>query len=270
MPDKKEITLLFFGDIVGKPGRQALAQALPALKKQYQPDLTMANVENIAHGIGVTPKTLAECHQAGIDVFTSGNHIFKKNGTSEIFDNPNMPLVRPANYTEKMPGLGYRTISVGTSTILVINLNGQVFIEEAFSNPFHAIDAILASTDMTAIAATVVDFHAEATSEKTAFGWYVDGRVSAVFGTHTHVPTADETILPKGTAYITDVGMVGLKESVIGVDKDIIINNFLSQERLAHDIPDHGRTIINGVLVTINTTSKRATKIIRVYKEINV
>lgn len=152
----------------------------------------------------------------------------------------------------------------------MVNLNGQVFIEEKFSSPFTAIDQILAQFQNANLAGIFVDLHAEATSEKVAFGWHADGRVSAVIGTHTHIPTADETILPKGTAYITDAGMVGLKESVIGVDKDIILNNFTNTKTTAHDIPEHGLCVINAVLVKIDPVTRHATDIRRIYREISI
>ncbi|MFH1207224.1 MAG: TIGR00282 family metallophosphoesterase [Patescibacteria group bacterium] len=266
----KTLSILFFGDIVGKPGRKALAAVLPGIKKELQPDLVIANAENIAHGIGITSKTLNECRQAGVDFFTSGNHAFKKPDVLNIFADPDAPLIRPANFLEQESGAGFRAITIGKMSLLVVNLNGQVFIEEKFSSPFAAIDQILAQRHDTELAGVFVDLHAEATSEKVAFGWHVDGRVSAVIGTHTHIPTADEKILPKGTAYITDAGMVGLKESVIGVDKDIILNNFTNTETTAHDIPDYGACVVNAVLVTIDPATRKATDIRRIHREISI
>jgi 2',3'-cyclic-nucleotide 2'-phosphodiesterase len=269
MPDKSP-TILFLGDIVGKPGRKAIAQALPNLRKEYSPDLVIANAENLAHGVGITPKTLAECREAGIDFFTSGNHVWRKESVNELFKDPDIPLIRPANYPVGMPGCGYKTVSLGSSQLLMINLNGQVFIEGEFSSPFSAIDEILSQFKNIELGGILVDFHAEATSEKVAFGLYTDGRVSAVLGTHTHIPTADERILPGGTAYITDVGMVGLKDSVIGVDKHIIIEKFLTKKGHMHDIPEQGLCIINAVMVQLNTGTKKADAIKRIYQEIEV
>jgi len=272
MPDNNSIKVLFLGDIVGKPGRKALVKSLPQIKQEYKPDITIANAENLAHGIGITLKTFEECLRAGIDLMTSGNHIWGKPDANKIFENIDSPLLRPANYPDQTPGQGQKTLLVGTKSLLVINLNGRVFIEDerGFSCPFKAIDRILEQYDKTDLSGIIVDFHAEATSEKVAFGWYVDGRISAVLGTHTHIPTADEKIMPQGTAYITDVGMVGLKESVIGIDKDIIIKKFLTQEPITHDIPDKGPCLINAVLVTIDSTTKKTKKIERIYKEIIV
>ncbi|MFA6553126.1 MAG: TIGR00282 family metallophosphoesterase [Patescibacteria group bacterium] len=267
---QQQIKILFFGDVVGKPGRKALAAVLPGLKKELQPDLVVANAENIAHGVGITSKTMEECRQAGVDFFTSGNHAFKKPDALNIFADPDAPLIRPANFIDQQAGAGSRIVPIGKTSVLMVNLNGQVFIEEKFSSPFAAIDTILAQYQGADLAGIFVDLHAEATSEKVAFGWYVDGRISAVIGTHTHVPTADETILPKGTAYITDAGMVGLKESVIGVDKEIILNNFTNTKTTAHDIPDHGVCVVNAVLVSIDPITHRSTGIRRIYREISI
>lgn len=270
MPDSQPIKVLFFGDIVGKPGRKAITKIVPQLKEEFQADLVIANAENLAHGLGVTEKTLNECSKAGIDLFTSGNHIWKKSEVYKLFEDPEIPLIRPANYSDDSPGRGQKNLLVGEKTVLVINLNGQVFIEDEFSCPFHKIDQILDEYKKTELAGIIIDFHAEATSEKVAFGWYLDGRVSAVLGTHTHVATADEKILPQGTAYITDAGMVGLKESVIGIDKDIVMHNFLNDESKAHDIPTAGLCIVNAVLIKINPKNKQAIDISRINREINV
>ncbi len=270
MPTKDTLTILFFGDIVGKPGRRALAAILPDLKKELHPDLTIANAENLAHGVGVTQKTLDECMQAGINFFTSGNHIWKKPVVENIFKSQSAPLLRPANYPTDMPGYGHQIVNIGEKKLLVVNLNGKVFIEDEFTCPFHAIDAILDQYSNDDYAGVFVDFHAEATSEKIAFGWYTDGRITAMLGTHTHIVTADETVLPQGTAYQTDVGMVGLKESVIGVDKDIIIEKFLTGKSKAHDIPEHGNCIVNATMITIDPQTRKALSIKRIFNEVTV
>lgn len=231
----------------------------------------MANAENIAHGIGITQKTLTECRQAGIDFFTGGNHILKKPAAAELLDDPDIPLIRPANFEMPTPGLGWKTIPAGKKPLLVLNLNGRVFMEQGFADPFTVFDDIYAQLQPNELAGIIVDFHAEATSEKIAFGWHVDSRVSAVLGTHTHIPTADERILTNGTAYITDVGMVGIRDSVLGVDKDIILHNFLNpSERKPHDIPRSGLCLINAVLLTINTDSRQAESIQRITKQITI
>jgi len=264
------IKILFFGDIVGRPGRKAITKVLPELKRQLKPDLTIANAENLAHGIGVTKKTLQEGLNSGIDFYTSGNHIWGKPEVYEIFQNIDMPLIRPANYPEDSPGQGQKLLNIGTKSVLVINLNGQVFMEEQLDSPFQKIDQILAEYKTANLDAILVDFHAEATSEKVALGWYVDGRVTAVLGTHTHIPTCDQTILPKGTAYITDVGMVGAKESVIGVDKDIVIKRFLTQRPESFEIPESKLCVVNAVFLEIDTKTKKVVKIKRIDQEVQI
>lgn len=270
MPDSNLIKILFYGDIVGKPGRKALLEIAPLLKKRYKPTITIANAENIAHGVGITTKTLNECAKAGIDLFTSGNHTWKKPEINDILSDESSKLIRPDNEIEIKPGAGHKIVNTRIGKLLVINLNGRVFIEEQFSCPFNAIDNILNSADTDELAGVIIDFHAEATSEKEAFGWHVDGRVSAVLGTHTHVQTADERILPQGTAYISDIGMVGLKNSVIGIDKDVIVNNFLGKKHQPHDIPEHGTCTINAVLLNIDPSTQHATSITRIQEEIKV
>lgn len=227
--------ILFFGDIVGKPGREALEKILPGLKVKYDADLVIANAENVAHGIGVTEESLGELLSAGVDFFTSGNHIFSGSKESLVLlENKVWPLIRPANWSARAVGDGYRVIEIRTKKILIINLIGRVFIHRQHEDPFKCVDEMLNEYSLTdnagaKIDAIIIDWHAEATSEKKAMGWFLDGRVSAVFGTHTHVPTADARILPQGTAYISDVGMVGVQNSVLGLDKEAIINGFLTQ-----------------------------------------
>ncbi|MBI5037385.1 MAG: TIGR00282 family metallophosphoesterase [Candidatus Kerfeldbacteria bacterium] len=263
------LSILFFGDIVGKPGRKAVIAALPELKKKYQPDLVIANVENLAHGIGVTKKTLDEIKSAGVEFFTSGNHIWGKPEVYDIFKDADYPLIRPDNYGTSVPGTGAREVRVGEHTLLVINLHGQVFIPEELENPFTALDHIL--TDHRGpYAGIIVDFHAEATSEKVAFGWHSDGRVSAVLGTHTHVPTADERILPQGTAYLSDVGMCGLRNSVIGIDTDVILDKFRGVDSRAHEITDHGEAVVNAVILTIDPTTGHTITIDRIQQFLTV
>ncbi|MFA6215288.1 MAG: TIGR00282 family metallophosphoesterase [Patescibacteria group bacterium] len=262
--------ILFFGDIIGKIGRRGLKAVLPELKKEYQPDLVIANAENAAHGIGVTKKILEELISAGVDFFTSGNHVFSKPEANELLSVKDPLLLRPANYPPKVSGVGYRVIEVGSRQVLVVNLLGRVFMKENFDCPFRAIDEILQRHAKKDLAAVIIDFHAEATSEKVAFGWYVAGRASAVLGTHTHVPTADFKILPGGTAYISDVGMVGATDSVIGDKKEPIIKNFLDQLAISLEIPEEGEVEVNGVLVDIDEKTKQARSIIRVDRKVKV
>jgi 2',3'-cyclic-nucleotide 2'-phosphodiesterase len=261
--------ILFFGDIMGKPGRQALVQVLPSLREKYQPDLVIANVENLAHGKGVTPGTLAELSDLGIDVFTSGNHVFDKGELSaECFSKyPN--LIRPYNYDDSWSGPGFFRIAKNNQHYLVVNLGGRVFFEKQFrgeiSNPFFALDQVL-QNESQKDDIIMVDFHAEATSEKVAMGWYADGRVAALLGTHTHVPTADARILPQGTAYITDVGMTGPLNSVIGVKTENSLNMFLDKDRFRMDPEEEDPAMVNAVLIDID--QGRAKTIDRIYQEL--
>lgn len=269
MPDKeKNIKVLFFGDIVGKIGRQALKKALPQLKKKYSPDFVMANAENLAHGIGITAKTLQEMKEAGIDFFTSGNHIWKKEEANEILEK-SQDIIRPANYANK-PGHGWQIAKIKNRSLLIINLMGRTFIEDELKNPFQTVDDILAENQGKKLAGTIVDFHAEATSDKVALGWHLDGRVSAVIGTHTHIPTADAKILPKGTAYITDAGMVGASDSVLGVVKENILEKFVKETAKVHEIPEKGECLINAVLITIDPATGLTTDIKRIDKTVMI
>lgn len=265
-----QIKILFFGDVMGRIGRRGVAATLPSLKKKYQPDLVMANAENLAHGKGVTRQTLDELREAGVSFFTSGNHIWSKPEVFELFQDSSTPLLRPANYPPGVPGQGAALVTVAGSKLLIINVIGRVFMHQQFDDPFRAIDAILEEYKNVSRAGTIIDLHAEATSEKTTFGLYVDGRVSAVLGTHTHVPTADAEVLPGGTAYISDVGMVGAKGSSIGVDKANIIKNFLTQLPVAHEIPEYGLCVVNAVCVTIDGATGKATNIEHIHEEVEI
>ncbi|OLC01123.1 MAG: TIGR00282 family metallophosphoesterase [Chloroflexi bacterium] len=257
-----EFRILFVADVVGHPGRDAVKALLPGLKKELRPHLTIVNGENAAGGFGLTAKIVAELRASGADVVTSGNHVFaQKEFVGEL---PNLERVlRPANYPSAAPGQGWCLVDAGGHQVLVMNLIGRIFLE-ALDDPFRAADAILAAHPGTPI--VFCDMHAEATSEKTAMGWYLDGRASAVVGTHTHVPTADARILPGGTAYVTDVGMVGPRDGCIGMDKDVVLQRFLS------GVPNRfvvasGPVTFNSVLVTINSSTGRATSIQRVDRE---
>ena len=264
------IRVLMFGDVVGRIGRRGVVAVLPSLKKKYQPDLIMANAENLAHGKGVTRQTLDELREAGVGFFTSGNHIWAKPEVFELFQDSTIPLLRPANYPPGVPGRGAALVPIAGSELLVVNLIGRVFMHQQYDDPFRAIDAILEEYQGVPRVGTIIDLHAEATSEKTTFGLYVDGRVSAVLGTHTHVPTADAEVLPGGTAYISDVGMVGAKGTSIGVDKANIIKNFLTQLPVAHEIPEYGLCVVNAVCVTIDGATGKATSIEHIHEEVEV
>lgn len=229
--------IIFFGDIVGKAGRRAVAHILPELRVKHKPDLVIANGENLAHGKGVTLKTIEEMLREGVDFFTSGNHVFDKPECIEVFEKYPDKIIRPANFEGQLtngtplPGKGFAVIKAKDFPVLMVNLNGQVFMEKQFdfgkiSNPFMMLNKILSEHGKDAVI-KIVDFHAEATSEKRGMGIWSDGRVSAVVGSHTHVQTADSQILPQGTGYETDVGMVGAAGSVIGVKSEGAIKRLL-------------------------------------------
>lgn len=216
--------MLFVGDVVGGPGRRGLREAMPGLRERYAPDLVIVNGENSAGGIGITERTAGDLFATGAGVITSGNHVYRHREAYAFLDREHR-LVRPANYPSANPGRGYTVVAAGGMRIGVINLSGAVGLRVARS-PFDTVDAILEQIEADAV---VVDFHAEVTSEKIAMGWHLDGRVAAVFGTHTHVPTADGRVLPKGTAFICDVGMTGSRQSVLGVKPEQVLRSLITQ-----------------------------------------
>ncbi len=257
-----DFRIIFVGDVVGHPGRDAVKAILPRLKGEFEPQLTVVNGENSAAGFGITAKLAEELMKAGADVITTGNHVFaQKEFLTEL---PTLDrVIRPANYPRDAPGKGWCVLNAGGQDVLVMNLMGRIFIDP-IDDPFRAADAILA--EHPDIKISLCDMHAEATSEKTAMGWYLDGRVSVMVGTHTHIPTADARVLPGGTAYVTDVGMVGPRDGCIGMDKDVVLKRFLT------GVPNRfvvasGPVTFNSVLVTINTSTGRATSIQRLDRE---
>jgi len=277
--------ILFIGDIFGKPGRNILKEVLPQWKEKYKPDAVIVNVENMAHGKGVTPATMADIEGLGIDCYTSGNHIFdKQDQAEECFEKyPN--LIRPANLPTGFAGHGYYRFAKekGSKGVdgnkgqsenqqyLVINLHGTVFLEKEFEgklqNPFLGIDAVLKQEAQKGDI-IILDFHAEVTSEKIAMGYYVDGKVTFMSGTHTHVPTADARILPGGTAYITDTGMTGPRDGVIGVIKENVLAKFLDPStKFKMEVEENGINQINSVLIEVGENGK-AIRIEKLYKEI--
>ncbi len=259
------LNILFIGDIVGSLGREAVKKLLPKIKKEYNPDLTIANGENLAHGKGVTETTLKEMLETGIDYFTGGNHIFARKNFADILNNEDFKILRPANYPRQVPGRGEKVINISQKKLLLVNLIGRIFMKEDYECPFKKFDEIIKKYK-NKIDAVIVDFHAEATSEKRAFGFYADGRAVAVIGTHTHIQTADEQILAKGCAYITDAGAVSAKESVLGVDKGIVIKSFLDQINYQHEIPRVGECEFNAVVVNIDEKNNQSKKIKRIQK----
>jgi len=218
------MVVLFIGDVVGGPGRRGLQAAMPELRERFAPDLVVVNGENSAGGMGITEKTAAALFDAGTDVITTGNHVYRHRSVYS-FLNRSERVVRPANYPYANPGRGYTVVESGGQRIGVINLSGMIGLKVARS-PFHEVDSILEKIECDF---AIVDFHAEVTSEKVAMGWHLDGRVAAVLGTHTHVPTADARVLPQGTAFISDVGMTGSRTSVLGVKPELILEQMITQ-----------------------------------------
>jgi metallophosphoesterase (TIGR00282 family) len=257
MPAK--VGVLFVGDLIGRPGRNALAKALPALTKKHKPSLIIANGENAAGGVGITEEIGKDLFES-VDVLTSGNHVWDKKEAMTYLDKEPR-LLRPANYPPRNPGKGAVVVTdAGGIKVGVLNLQGRVFME-AIDCPFRTADAEIEKLRReTPI--IIVDLHAEATSEKQALGWYLDGRVSAVLGTHTHVPTADERILPGGTAFITDVGMAGARNSVIGIKREQAIQKFLTARPQRFE-PEKGGLFLSAVFIVIDAASGRALSIIR-------
>ena len=252
--------VIIIGDVVGKPGRNVLTATLKGLKEQYEAEFVVANVENAAEGAGLVPRVGDEILGAGVDVMTSGNHIFDKKDVIQYIENQPR-LLRPANYAPDAPGRGLWLGSTTSGTqVAVINIQGRVFMPPT-DCPFRTADRLLAEIGKRA-SVIIVDHHAEATSEKLAMGRYLDGRVSSVIGTHTHVQTADEQLLPGGTAYITDLGMTGPYDSIIGVESQLVISRFV------RGLPTRYQTAVenpqlHGVVVEIDERSGKAVSIIR-------
>lgn len=254
------LSILMIGDIVGKLGRKAAASALAQIRREREIDLVIANGENAAGGRGLTPATADEIFRMGVDVITSGNHIWENREVFSILDTT--ALLRPLNYPEGTPGHGlYKKEGVA-----VINVMGRTFMGTHLDCPFRTMDRALQEVADCPI--VVVDVHAEATSEKVSLGYYLDGRVSAVLGTHTHIPTSDTRVLPKGTAYVTDVGMVGAVHSVLGMEIEPVIQRFLTQLPNRFGPVERGPCIFNAVLVRIDEKSGRALSIERVDREV--
>src|SRR3954465_6015614 len=238
--------MLFVGDVVGSPGRHALSALLPELRERHRPDFVVVNGENSAGGLGITPKIARAWFDGdGVDVVTLGNHAYRHSEVYEDLDSEER-ILRPANWPKADPGHGQVVVENGAGRLAVVNMAGVVFLESARS-PFAEADAVLSELRGKADW-TLVDFHAEATSEKVAMGWYLDGRVTACVGTHTHVPTADARVLPQGTAYVTDVGMTGPRDGVIGVDRDLAIRRFLSMTPVKFETAG-GEAWLNAVLI---------------------
>jgi len=258
--------ILFIGDVFGQPGRRIVKELLPALVGEYEPDLVLANGENAAGGFGITPPLVEELLDMGIAVLTSGNHIWdKKEIYAYLNEHSDGRLLRPANYPHSAPGHGlYLGKARSGFGYAVLNLQGRVFMSP-IDCPFRKADDQLAKIPAE-VKIRIVDMHAEATSEKVSMGWYLDGRVTAVVGTHTHIPTADETILPRGAAYITDLGMTGPYDSVIGIEKQSVIQKFLSQLPVRFEVAK-GDVRLNAVLIEADPLTGRAASIQRIVRK---
>lgn len=251
--------ILAVGDVFGAPGRAYLKDNLENIKKEFAIDFVIANGENSSSGLGMNPKAALELFNAGVNAITLGNHTWRKKDILNVLDDTR--IIRPINYLDGTPGKGFRFFNVNNKKLLIINALGRVYMDPV-NNPFvivrNAVNDLSGKADI-----IIVDFHAEATSEKIAMGYLLDGKVNLVFGTHTHVQTADETILPKGTAYITDIGMTGPKDSVIGADKSLIITSFLTE------IPDKKVVSdtepgINAIVVDIDDSTNKTLSITRI------
>lgn len=253
------MNVLMVGDVFGEPGRTALGKLLPGLRREHAIDLTVVNVENAAAGFGVTPPQARAFLELGVDVMTSGNHIWDRKEIIPYIAKEHL-LLRPANFPAGTPGTGHVTVKAGAYKVAVLHLMGRVFMQ-ALDCPFRRADELVPELRReTPI--VLVDMHCEATSESLAMGWYLDGRVSAVVGTHRHVQTADERVLPGGTAYITDLGMTGPTEGVIGVDRDLILQRFIGQMPVRFE-PAKGPAALHGVVIAVDPETGRATDIRR-------
>jgi len=258
--------ILVIGDIVGRPGRAAIAEFVVPLREERALDLVIANCENVAGGAGVTTATADELFRAGVDVLTSGNHVWRKREALELLKLDHR-ILRPANYPEDAPGSGSTVVeTLAGQKVGVLNIMGRVFMD-ALDCPFRAAERELARLTL-ATPVIIVDMHGEATSEKVAMGWFLDGKVSCVFGTHTHIPTADERILPGGTAFITDVGMTGPYDSVIGRRVDQILERFLSKVPNRSEVAE-GNVQLRALLIEVDAATGKAVSVERVTKHLN-
>jgi metallophosphoesterase (TIGR00282 family) len=260
------LKILMVGDVVGKPGRAILRRLLPELRRELSVDFVTVNGENASAGFGLTEKIAEEIFDAGANVITGGNHTFDQRDFIPALDGE-WPVLRPANYPDGTPGRGVARVG----NIAVLNLQGRVFMPEGLDSPFKVADRLLAELEADPPLITIVDFHTEATSEQAALGWYLDGRVSAVVGTHTHVPTADTKLLPRGTAFVTDLGMTGPVNSVIGSKVEDVLGRFLTAMPRRLNVADEpGPAQFNSVLIDIDGRSGLTNSIERVDRTIEV
>jgi metallophosphoesterase (TIGR00282 family) len=262
------VRALLIGDIIGKPGRTAVRHVLPDLRRELDVDLVVANGENVAAGMGLTPSLSEELLGAGIDIITSGNHIWDKREIYAYLEG-DPPVLRPLNYPHEVPGRGWLVHHLANGgEVAVINAMGRVYMNQ-LDSPFTALDQLLDEAAEPLPPVRLVDFHCEITSEKNAMGWYLDGRVTAVVGTHTHVPTADARLLPRGTAYISDIGMTGPRDSIIGFTVDSVLPRFVRHLPTRFEVGS-GPVMLNAVVVEAELASGRATGIVQVQRLVEV
>jgi metallophosphoesterase (TIGR00282 family) len=256
------LRVLYLGDIMGRPGRAVVEAWLPRLREKHQPDIVIAQAENVSHGKGMSPAHMRELQAAGVDFFTGGNHTTERPAIKPLLDDPNQPVIAPINQEGVEPEWGAKRLETKHGDVVIASLLGSVFpTPVAMRNPLAAIDDLLGGAQAGNAAAIIVNFHADLSSEKRVIGYYLDGRVSAVIGDHWHVPSADAMVLPKGTAHITDVGMCGTLHSSLGVSKEIIIARWRDGAKLKNDMAEGGPYQVNGVLVTIDPKTRLAKKI---------
>ncbi|MBI3627576.1 MAG: YmdB family metallophosphoesterase [Candidatus Sungbacteria bacterium] len=262
--------LLIFGDIFGRPGREAIKYIAPKWKEEYSADLIMANGENLSHGKGISEITVREMLDAGVDVITGGNHSLEGKNAGELLDDPKLPLTRPINFIASHPGRGLLRLVKKGQEILIINAIAQTHMRTHYDSPYAAIEKVLTeNSENQKTKIIIVDWHADTTSEKMAMGWWLNGKVSCVYGTHTHIATADERILSYGTACISDIGMTGPHNSIIGEAIDPRLGILVRQEQVKPDIAEAPPYEVNAILVTIDETTGKSTEIIRLRQILN-
>lgn len=268
--ERAAIRILAVGDVYGSLGRRAIKRILPGLRAEVHADLVIVNGENSAGGRGISMRTAREIRDAGADCITTGNHVWAQPDIIQVLDDDDLCVIRPLNFPDPAPGVGSRQLTARGRTITVINAMGRIFMEP-LDDPFRAIDTTLLTLDHDPAEGerpiVLVDIHAEATSEKQAIAWYLAGRVSAVFGTHTHVPTADTRVLPGGTGYVTDLGMTGPYDSIIGASVDLTIQRFMTQRSVRLRSPDSGDAVLNAVLFEIDAESGACLAVHRVDRQ---
>ena len=267
-----ELRVLMIGDVVGKGGRRAVQALLPSLRDELKLDGVFLNAENIAHGRGLNEESIQEMLDAGVDFCTTGNHVYDNPRGVEYMKRLDSKVLRPLNLPDDSPGKDHAIIELGTKKVLLVNLLGEVFMKDELgaTNPFHSIDALLQQFDLEEFAAVLVDVHAEATSEKQGLAFYLDGRASAVVGTHTHTPTADLRTLPQGTGLVCDLGYVGHQYSVLGFNPKQAVKRFTTEEGSPLDPVESGAMLFNSVLVTIDPATRTTVALERIDRKIEV